>query len=110
MVWSKWTTWNDIETGIVRVTKESGVYEARLKHNHKLLTIGKSVNLRKRIERALVKGKMPHSAGRKIRANEDTSKILVRWAITDRPVAVEEELHIKYKDKFGKLPKYVKHI
>jgi len=62
-----------------------------------------------RIKQALVKGKSPHPAGNKIRKNEDTSKIVVRWATTDRPAAVEEELHKRFLNKFGKFPKYVKH-
>ena len=62
-----------------------------------------------RIKQALVKGKMGHPSGEKIRAKENTSKILVRWAITDRNAAVEEELHKRHLRKFGKLPKYVEH-
>ena len=62
-----------------------------------------------RIKQGLVKGKAPHSAGDRIRAKEDVSKIVVRWAITNRPPAVEEEMHKKHLNRFGKLPKYVKH-
>lgn len=62
-----------------------------------------------RIKQGLVKGKVPHSAGKRIRAQEDLSRLVVRWAVTDRPAAVEEELHKKYKAKFGELPKYTEH-
>jgi len=62
-----------------------------------------------RVRQGLVKSKISHSAGEKIRANEDTSRIVVRWATTNRPAAVEEELHKRHLNKFGKLPKYVEH-
>ena len=73
------------------------------------LTIGKASDLRWRIRQGLIKGKAEHSAGTKIRANEDTPKIVVRWAVTDRPACVEEEIHKRHRNKFGKLPKYVEH-
>ncbi len=57
-----------------------------------------------------MKGKIPHSTGEKIRKEEDTSKLVIRWAITDRPAAVEEYLHMRYREKNrGELPKYVEH-
>jgi hypothetical protein len=62
----------------------------------------------KRIIRALILGKLKHSTGKKIRANEELLKLVVRWAETDRPAAVEEELHRRYRAKFGELPKYTK--
>lgn len=113
--WSHWVPWDDLKIdarkkGGVRVpNKKPGVYEVKYQDTEERLTIGKASNLRMRIKQGLVKGKAPHSAGKKIRANEDISKIVVRWTITDRPAAVEEDLHMKYKNKFGKLPKYVKH-
>lgn len=73
------------------------------------LTIGKASDLRMRIRQDLVKGKTQHSSGKKIRANEDISKIVIRWAITERPASVEGELHKRYIEKFGILPKYTKH-
>jgi hypothetical protein len=72
------------------------------------LTIGKAKDLYKRIIRALILGKLKHLTGKKIRANEELSKLVVRWAETDRPAAVEEELHRRYRAKFGELPKYTK--
>jgi hypothetical protein len=53
--------------------------------------------------------RIPHSTGEKIRANEDIAEIYVRWAVTDRPSAAEEELHRQYKAKFGQLPQYTVH-
>ena len=86
-----------------------GVYEAKYINAEERLTIGKTSNLRMRIKQGLIKGKTPHSAGQKIRDNEDTSRIVVRWSITDRPAAVEEELHKRHINMFGELPKYVDH-
>lgn len=54
----------------------------------------------------MVKGKGPHSPGIRIRENEDVTGIEVRSTETDRPSAVEEELHGQYLGNFGKLPKY----
>lgn len=112
--WSEWVRWSEIEKyarfGGARIPNGvSGVYQARHADTDECLTIGKASNLRMRIRQGLVTGKAPHSAGIKIRASENTETIVVRWAITDRPAAVEEELHRLYKIKFGKYPKYTKH-
>lgn len=113
--WSDWISWNDLKLdaryeGGVRVPNyESGVYEVKYRDSEERLTIGKTSNLRMRIKQGLVKGKVSHLAGEKIRANEEVSRIIVRWAATDRPAAMEEELHKRYLDKFGKLPKYTEH-
>lgn len=55
-----------------------------------------------------MKDKIPHSAGKKIHQKEDASKIVIRWAITEGPAAIEEELHRRHKKKFKKPPEYVK--
>lgn len=112
--WSDWFPWNDLRIdarrGGIRLPNEiPGVYEVKHGDTEKLLTIGRASDLRMRIRQGLVKGKIPHSAGKKIRAEEDTSKIVVRWAVTDRRAAVEEELHKRYLNRFGQLPKYVEH-
>lgn len=112
--WTDWIPWNDLKldarSGGFNIPNHiSGVYEAKHENSNERMTIGKATDLRMRVKHGLVKGKIPHSAGERIRANEDVSKIVIRWAITSRPCAVEEELHKKYKEKFGKLPKYVVH-
>ena len=112
--WSAWVPWNelmkDARSGGIRIPNgKSGVYEARLGHNLERLTIGKASDLRRRIRQGLIKGKAKHSSGERIRANEDIDKIEIRWAETDRPSAVEEELHKQYRARFGKWPKYTDH-
>lgn len=112
--WSEWVRWDELKLdarhGGVRVpNKRSGVYEVKCDESEERLTIGKSTDLRMRIKQGLVKGKSPHSTGEKIREKEDVSKLLVRWAETERPAAVEEELHKRYVNRFGKLPKYTEH-
>jgi hypothetical protein len=113
--WSGWVSWNDLLRdarslpSIERPDSRSGVYEVRYANSNKRLTIGKASNLRMRIKQALVKGKVPHSAGDQIRRKERLSHLVVRWAVTDRPAAAEEDLHIKYRRKYGALPKYVQH-
>jgi len=86
-----------------------GVYEVRVKNAKKRLTIGKASNLGSRLKGGLVGGNNKHSAGIKIRKFEDTTRLEIRWAKTNRPSAAEEELHKRYKKKFGVFPKYVKH-
>ena len=113
--WSEWVPWDDLKIdarygGGVKVPNHwPGVYEVKYKDSEERLTIGKASDLRMRIKQGLVKGKTKHSSGSKIRVNEDTSKLVIRWAITDRPAAVEEELHKRYQGKFGRLPQYTEH-
>ena len=115
IIWSNWFSWNELKIdarkrqGIKVPNRKSGVYEVKYKNKKYRLTIGKASDLRMRIKQALIKGKASHSAGVKIRNQEDISKIVVRWAVTNRPSAVEEELHKRYQIKFGKLPKYTHH-
>jgi hypothetical protein len=80
----------------------------KYKNSNERLTIGKASNLRIRVKQGLVKGKISHSTGDRIRNNEDTSNIVIRWALTDKPSCVEEELHKKHIEDFGHLPKYTK--
>jgi len=70
------------------------------------LYIGKAGDLRLRVRQGLVKGKLPHSGGRRIRELEDISRLALRWAKTQRPAAAEEELHRAYRARFGALPAY----
>lgn len=113
--WSDWVSWDaliiDVRYGGgVRVPNhQPGVYEVKYRDSEESLTIGKASDLRMRIKQGLVKGKAKHSSGSKIRTNEDVSRLAVRWAITNRPAAVEEELHRRYRIKFGELPKYTEH-
>jgi hypothetical protein len=113
--WSDWFSWDDLKvdarygSGVNVPNDAPGVYEVKYKDSEERLTIGKASNLRMRIKQGLVKGKVPHSSGERIRANEDTSRIVVRWAVTSRPAAVEEDLHQRYQNRFDALPKYVEH-
>lgn len=113
--WSDWYDWDDVARDGRKVdaiqipNKTPGVYEVKLKGSSKRLTIGKTNNLRYRIRQALVRGIAPHSSGKNIRLKEDISKIEIRWAITERPSAAEEELHRLYKMNNGtNLPMYTK--
>jgi hypothetical protein len=111
--WSEWFLWTELELdarkGGIKIPNEvPGVYEARYEEEEERLDIGKTSDLRRRIKEGLIRGKTDHSAGDRLREKEDVSKIVVRWAITDRPSCVEEELHRRHKYKFGKLPRHVK--
>lgn len=109
--WSRWASWQqillDARQGGARVpNRTSGVYEVKKHGSNRRLTIGKASNLRHRIKQGLVRGIAPHSAGEDIRRYENTQRIDIRWAITSRPSAAEEELHKRYKRRFGRLPTY----
>ncbi|MGH9861982.1 MAG: hypothetical protein ACRD35_01015, partial [Candidatus Acidiferrales bacterium] len=96
-------------TGVKVPNRKPGVYEVKTFDAEERLTIGKASNLRQRVKQGLVKGKTKHSTGKRIGGAEDVSHLLVRWAETDRPAAVEEELHLRHIARFGRLPKYTKH-
>jgi hypothetical protein len=107
--WSDWFSWSQLEREVVSPpTKKRGVYEVKYIDGNERLTIGKASDLHKRVVRGLVLGKLKHSTGKKIRAQANPSELMVRWAETERPAAVEEALHIRYKEDFGCLPKYTK--
>ena len=114
--WSEWHPWLDVERdtrhgGVIAPSNQPGVYEVRFRTQQKRLIIEKSNNLRLRIEQGLVRGSVPHPAGEKIRADMkhselSASDVSIRWAVTDRPAAVEEELLLRHEGRFGALPKY----
>jgi hypothetical protein len=110
--WSDWIPWVTFkldarsDPSAVTPPSEPGIYEARLVDEEHRLTIGKASDLRMRIKQGLVKGKVPHSTGVRLRAEEDTNSIVIRWATTDRPSAAEEELHKQHVTRFGALPKH----
>ena len=114
--WSEWTPWPDLAAdnrggaGVSIPNQVPGVYEVRASgaHGSERLYIGKAGDLRMRVRQGLVKGKIPHPGGTRIRAQEDVARLLVRWAVTGRPAAAEEELHQAYRREFGRLPAYVK--
>ena len=116
--WSWWHSWWDVERdarhdGAVVPNKQPGVYEVKLDSERNLLAIGMTNDLRMRIKQGLVRGKVPHSVGKRIRADMKEGKVCasdigIRWAVTDRPATVKEELMMRHKGKFGELPKYTK--
>lgn len=113
--WSEWIAWSRFRLDArsapqaVRVPDKPGVYEAKLADSEERLSIGRASNLRMRVKQGLVKeARVPHSSGDNIRAEEDTSRIIVRWALTGRPATAEEELHRQHKERFGALPKHTK--
>ena len=109
--WSEWYNWKEIEMSVrnggINIPSLKGVYEVKTRDTDEILTIGKASNLRNRIKRGLVQGKSSHSSGIKIRKHEDTERIQIRWALTNIPSAVEENLHHKYREQnSGNLPRY----
>lgn len=110
VAWYAWERWEDIAehgVAIIGIPKNSsGIYEARIVGAKERLTIGRASDLRTRILHGLIRGSMPHPAGDKIRADEDLAQVEVRWALTSRPAAIEEELHQRHVERFGYLPKH----
>ena len=112
--WSDWYGWEQVAKdarsfdGVHIPNFKPGVYEAKHRDAEERLTIGKASDLRMRVRQGLVKGKTAHSTGDRIRRNEDVSTIVIRWAETSRPAAVEEDLHLRYRERFGGLPKHTK--
>ncbi len=112
--WCWWEWWTDLRadrrTGEgVGMPRAAGVYEARLYGEEQRLYIGRACNLERRVRHSMISGASEHDAGRRIEANEDLSRVCVRWASTDRPAAVEEELLRRHMQQFGALPKYCEH-
>jgi len=112
--WSPWTAWQDVLVdnrgglGISIPNRTPGVYEVKYADHQgaERIHIGMSGDLRMRVRQGLVKGATPHSTGRRIRQQEDVSRLAIRWAVTDRPAAAEEELHRRHRAQFGALPRY----
>ncbi len=112
--WSDWVTWSDVSAdnrggaGVSIPNMIAGVYEVRSVDNEAddRLYIGKARDLRLRVRQGLVKGKLPHPGGRRLREQEDVSRLVIRWVVTSRPAAAEEELHQAYSARFGRLPTY----
>jgi hypothetical protein len=113
--WSAWTWWDVVamdtraHPGARVPNKRPGVYEVREHGQDERLTIGKAGDLRHRVKQGLVRGKAPHPAGVSIRTNEDVNRVEIRWALTERPAAVEEELHRRHRLRHGRLPRYTCH-
>jgi hypothetical protein len=110
---SRWERWEEVaEHGraILDVPADPpGVYEVAYCHDEPRLYTGRSIDLRSRVLHALPRGTMAHPAGDAIRANEEVWRLRIRWALTDRPAAVEEEFHRRHIERFGALPQYTQH-
>ena len=113
--WSEWHSWRDVERnaregGAVAPSNQPGVYEAKISGRRERLAIGKARDLRMRVKQGLMRGKgnAGEPAREDVGAGEDAADVVVRWAVTERPAAVVEELRIRHKGKFGELPKYTR--
>jgi hypothetical protein len=109
--WHRWYRWPDLAVSekspdCVPMPVGPGVYEVRLEGEEPRLYIGRASNLQRRIKEDLIRGYHVHPAGPAIRRSEDTSRVQVRWADTERPAAAEEELHRLHVQRFGAHPKY----
>ncbi len=108
---SGWHPWSALlvdarKGGVTIPNGRPGVYEVKRGDSEERLHIGLASDLRMCVRQGLIKGKVPHSTGDRIREREDLTSLLVRWAETDRPAAIEEELHRRCKARYGRLPHY----
>ena len=112
--WSEWTPWSAVarnfRDGGANLPDTPGVYEVKHKAEDERITIGRTKHLRGRVKEALVKGSGPHSTGERIEKARIAGHIrvdglVIRWAETNRPAAAEEELHRRYIEDYGGLPK-----
>lgn len=111
--WSDWITFEkvriDNRVSKLNLPKSAGVYEVVMNVDDDRLTIGKTGNLCDRLK-CLIRGNDGHSAGKKIKGafpdEAMRSKFLIRFALTSRPAAIEEELHRLHKETYGILPRY----
>jgi hypothetical protein len=93
--WSEWYEFKYILLKRSLIPKSSGVYEVIEPDNECRLTIGESSNLNRRIRQNLIVANS-HSAGKDIALSFEAtihSTLLVRWALTIRRAAAQEELH-----------------
>jgi hypothetical protein len=112
LAWSAWVPWNDLlqderhRIGPRVPIGRSGVYEVIRAHTTERLATGRAADLRARVKHQLVMGHGHHPVRNAILKGEDTRKLLIRWALTDRPAAAEEALHKDHLRQHGRLPKY----
>lgn len=108
--WSEWHSWRDVDQdvrkgGTVVPNKQPAVYEVKISEREERLAIGKARDLRMCVKQGLMRWKPGHPSGDEFRWRND---VVVRWAVTERPAAVVEELQIRHKGRFGELPKYTR--
>lgn len=107
--WCDWIFGQAIQKD--KIPNRPGVYEVMLNGGDERLTIGRTDCLRRRLgylRTALRTGSAVHSAGRRIHAGEDVADVIVRWAVCERYIEVERELHTMHIATFGHLPRYTK--
>ena len=98
--WDRWRVWNQLKDNLDIIPEECGVYEVKRMYEEIRLDIGCTEKLKGRIT-SLLKG--THSVGEKIRSKENPSALVIRWAITDRPEAIEKALMIRHLLKFDSI-------
>ena len=110
--WGCWVPWCHLNDFVKKprnkpgkIPDQPGVYEAKYIYSEERLHIGfTEKGLRKRIQEML-KGKKDHSAGKRMAdAGVDFKKVVVRWAVTRRPEAIEKALMIRHLSKFDRIP------
>lgn len=106
--WTPWFEWATLRrransVGGVAIPKEPGVYELRLVGSRHPIYIGCTNRLWRRL-RVLLRG--IHKPGGKILQQYRTDVLQIRWAETQRPACVEEELLRLFVRRHGRLPIY----
>lgn len=104
--WCEWTAWPEVREAFI--PWEPGVYEVRHlnRPNGERLYIGMAKALQRRVYRGMIRNS--HHAAGAIPQDHESTQVLVRWAVTPRPAAAEEELIRAYIEQFGQLPQYAR--
>jgi hypothetical protein len=111
-----WSDWFEVLTddrggqGMAISNQIPGLYEVKYADNDgdERLSVGKAADLRMPVRQGLEKGKLPYAGGIHSRGTEDLSRLVVSWAMTDRPAAAEEEQRRGYRAEFSTLPAFVR--
>lgn len=102
--WSGWVPWAHVQRS--QIPLAPGVYEVRHQDHAegRRLYIGEGRDIQRRVFAGMLRNS--HHAAGAIAAEQDVSRVDVRWAATPRHKAAEEELVRAYVERFGELPDY----
>jgi hypothetical protein len=106
--WSGWIPWTLIPQ--FKTPRGPGVYEVVYENDPdgQRLQIGETIHLGEHLRKNLFRDRRHMAVGGRIKANEDVTQLLVRWAETENYRAVKSELKGRHLATFGRLPKYMK--
>lgn len=108
LAWTRWHDWDSLRrrsnsVGGIAITQAGGVYEIRHTKSSEPIYIGCTNRLWRRLK-VLLRGK--HKPGFKILNSLRTNALKIRWAETQRPACIEEELLNRFQRRHRRLPRF----